>query len=250
MQRLIVISGQISSGKSTLAQALSNSFGFEIRRTKDWLRRRTASAGDPDRRELQRGGELLDTETGGRWVVEDLTRDLPQLTRGTLVLDSARTRGQVELLRDAFGPIVTHIHLTASPEELKRRFERRRTRVARELATYEAVRESRTEQQVDTLKSIADIVIDTERCTAADGLVRAASHLRLLGTNSTGYVDVLIGGQYGSEGKGQIASYISMEYDLLVRVGGPNAGHKVFEIPEPYTHHMLPSGTRKARRGC
>jgi adenylosuccinate synthase len=31
---------------------------------------------------------------------------------------------------------------------------------------------------------------------------------------------------------------------LLVRVGGPNAGHKVFQDPEPYTHHQLPSGTR------
>src|SRR5205823_12803866 len=96
-------------------------------------------------------------------------------------------------------------------------------------------------------KDIADIVIHTERCTAADVLVRAASHLRLLGTKSTGYVDVLIGGQYGSEGKGQIASYMSREYDLLVRVGGPNAGHKVFEEPEPYTHHHLPSGTRKSQ---
>jgi adenylosuccinate synthase len=57
-------------------------------------------------------------------------------------------------------------------------------------------------------------------------------------------VDVLIGGEYGSEGKGHIASHLAREYDLLVRVGGPNAGHKVFQTPEPYTHHQLPSGTR------
>lgn len=29
----------------------------------------------------------------------------------------------------------------------------------------------------------------------------------------------------------------------MVRVGGPNAGHRVFLEPEPYTHHQLPSGT-------
>ena len=46
-----------------------------------------------------------------------------------------------------------------------------------------------------------------------------------------------------SEGKGHIASYLSREYSILVRVGGPNAGHKVFVSPEPYTHHQLPSGT-------
>ena len=61
-----------------------------------------------------------------------------------------------------------------------------------------------------------------------------------------GFVDVVVGGQYGSEGKGQIVAYLAREYDLLVRVGGPNAGHKVFEVPEPYAHHQLPSGTRKS----
>ena len=57
-------------------------------------------------------------------------------------------------------------------------------------------------------------------------------------------VDVLIGGQYGSEGKGQIAAHLAPEYSLLVRVGGPNAGHRVYLEPEPYAHHQLPSGTR------
>ena len=58
------------------------------------------------------------------------------------------------------------------------------------------------------------------------------------------YCDVVIGGQYGSEGKGQVAAYLSHEYDILVRVGGPNAGHKVYETPKPYTFHLLPSGSR------
>src|SRR2546425_6400159 len=247
MQRLIVISGQVSSGKSTLAQGLSKGFGLEVRRTKDWLIRRTGSEGATGRKELQRAGDRFDSETAGRWIVEELTTDLPNLAAETVILDSARIKEQIEALREAFGPIVTHIHLTASRGELERRFDARRARDGRELATYEAVRENITEQQVDSMKNIADIVIDTERCTAADVLVRAASHLRLLGTNSTGYVDVLIGGQYGSEGKGQIAAYISKEYDLLIRVGGPNAGHTVPEMPESYTHHLLPSGTRKSQ---
>ena len=75
-----------------------------------------------------------------------------------------------------------------------------------------------------------------------------ASHLRLYGEESAGWVDVIVGGQYGSEGKGQIAAYLASDYDLLVRVGGPNAGHKVFEHPVPYTHHQLPSGTRRTDR--
>lgn len=38
-------------------------------------------------------------------------------------------------------------------------------------------------------------------------------------------VDLLVGGQYGSEGKGVIAAYLANEYAAHVRVGGPNAGH-------------------------
>jgi len=49
---------------------------------------------------------------------------------------------------------------------------------------------------------------------------------------------------YGSEGKGNIAYYLAPEYDVLMRVGGPNAGHKVPTTPQPYTHRLLPSGTR------
>ncbi|MFX8308850.1 adenylosuccinate synthetase, partial [Acinetobacter baumannii] len=64
-------------------------------------------------------------------------------------------------------------------------------------------------------------------------------------------VDVLVGGQYGSEGKGNIANYLAPEYDVLVRVGGPNAGHKVFRRDQnPFTFHQLPSGAlgnQKAR---
>ena len=101
---------------------------------------------------------------------------------------------------------------------------------------------------MDALGDVADVVIDSNRCTEEDVLIRVASHLRLYGEASAGWVDVIVGGQYGSEGKGQIAAHLAGDYDLLVRVGGPNAGHKVFELPEPYTHHQLPSGTRRTSR--
>src|SRR6266550_3997743 len=110
--------------------------------------------------------------------------------------------------------------------------------------SYGRVMSNKTESSVWKLAETADIVIDSKQCNPDDVLVRAASYTSLYGESDDGYVDVIVGGQYGSEGKGQIASFIAREYDLLVRVGGPNAGHKVFELPEPYTHHHLPSGTR------
>lgn len=99
---------------------------------------------------------------------------------------------------------------------------------------------------VEKLAKTADVVIDTSRCTEDDVVTLAASYLGLYEREYSRLVDVLIGGQYGSEGKGHIASYLAREYDFLVRVGGPNAGHKVYEIPAPYTFHQLPSGTRSS----
>jgi adenylosuccinate synthase len=96
------------------------------------------------------------------------------------------------------------------------------------------------------LRDAADVVIDTARCTPIDVLVRAATHLGLYSRNYTGAVDVVVGGQYGSEGKGHITSYLSREYSILVRVGGPNAGHRVLATDGPYTHHQLPSGTLRS----
>lgn len=40
-------------------------------------------------------------------------------------------------------------------------------------------------------------------------------------------VTVLVGGQFGSEGKGKIAGYLANEFQMAIRTGGPNAGHTV-----------------------
>ena len=97
-----------------------------------------------------------------------------------------------------------------------------------ELRSFKDVAENRTEAAVDELEKSADVVIDTRACTPEDVLVKAATHLGLFAREYSRLVDVIVGGQFGSEGKGHIASYLSREYAVLVRVGGPNAGHKVF----------------------
>jgi adenylosuccinate synthase len=56
--------------------------------------------------------------------------------------------------------------------------------------------------------------------------------------------NAVVGGMYGSEGKGHIAAYLVNDYDVLVRVGGPNAGHTVSSSSGVYTYHQLPSGAR------
>ena len=246
-RRIILLSGPVASGKTTLARNLASQFGMKVLRTRDWLISELENRGQGGRDDLQREGERLDQETDGTWVLQGLDKDWRAgAAAESVVVDSVRIGKQIDAIRGAYGAAVTHIHMTAPTPVLSRRYnERQQESAVPDSMTYEDVRRNKTEFLVDKLQNIADVVVDSDRCTREDVLVRVASRLGLYGSASGGYVDVIVGGQYGSEGKGQIAAFLSGEYDLLIRVGGPNAGHTVFELPKPYTHHQLPSGTRR-----
>ena len=195
---------------------------------------------------MQKYGDRLDRRTEGRWVCDALVRYQRQAASASIiVVDAVRIPRQVEAIRDVFANNVYHIHLEAPVAVLASRYASRRSSGFSELGSYEDVEKNSTERRIEDLGGAADVVIDTNRCTPDDVLIRAASHLGLYGSDCEALVDVLVGGQYGSEGKGHIASYLAREYDVLVRVGGPNAGHKVYEETQPFTHHQLPSGTRR-----
>lgn len=56
-------------------------------------------------------------------------------------------------------------------------------------------------------------------------------------------VDVLLGLQWGDEGKGKIVDYLADKYDLVCRFqGGPNAGHTIVIGDKKYVLHTIPSG--------
>ncbi len=55
--------------------------------------------------------------------------------------------------------------------------------------------------------------------------------------------DLIVGTQWGDEGKGKIVDIFSESYDVIVRYqGGANAGHTVIVGDEKYILHLLPSG--------
>lgn len=57
------------------------------------------------------------------------------------------------------------------------------------------------------------------------------------------YVDVLLGLQWGDEGKGKIVDFIADQYDIVCRFqGGPNAGHTIKIKDKKYVLHTIPSG--------
>ncbi|NPA33573.1 MAG: adenylosuccinate synthase [Chlorobi bacterium] len=56
-------------------------------------------------------------------------------------------------------------------------------------------------------------------------------------------VDVLLGSQWGDEGKGKIIHTIADDYDVVARFqGGPNAGHTIYVNDKKIILHHLPSG--------
>lgn len=55
-------------------------------------------------------------------------------------------------------------------------------------------------------------------------------------------VVALVGGQYGSEGKGAIAHYLADEFGVHVRSGGPNAGHTFSYLNKKWPMQQVPCG--------
>jgi adenylosuccinate synthase len=56
-------------------------------------------------------------------------------------------------------------------------------------------------------------------------------------------VDVLLGLQWGDEGKGKIVDYFARDYDVVARFqGGPNAGHTLYVGNTKVVLHQIPSG--------
>lgn len=56
-------------------------------------------------------------------------------------------------------------------------------------------------------------------------------------------VDVILGLQWGDEGKGKIVDFLAEKYDLVCRFqGGPNAGHTIKIDGKKYVLHTIPSG--------
>ena len=56
-------------------------------------------------------------------------------------------------------------------------------------------------------------------------------------------LDVIIGLQWGDEGKGKVVDVLTEGYDIIARFqGGPNAGHTLKIGDTEYVLHLIPSG--------
>lgn len=62
---------------------------------------------------------------------------------------------------------------------------------------------------------------------------------------------ILIGSQWGDEGKGKIIDVLTEEADIVVRSqGGNNAGHTIVSGNKKYILHLIPSGILRRGKIC
>lgn len=62
---------------------------------------------------------------------------------------------------------------------------------------------------------------------------------------------VILGGQWGDEGKGKIIDYLAQRADVVARFqGGDNAGHTVVVEGKQYVFHLIPSGIVLPGKTC
>jgi adenylosuccinate synthase len=239
LKYLIAISGPVASGKSVLAGEMQRRFKTHRISTRQLL----ADTGVPNERNaLIEAGKRLDSETDGTWV-RDGSRPYIEQNKDCkiLLIDAVRTERQIYHLREVYGEKLVHIHVSVPYDVAKERYEQRKAPWD-EGVPYEDVRADPTESGVWLLNRIADRVVKNHQCDPASILARAVAGLGLFPLTPEQLVDVLVGGQYGSEGKGNVCAHLAHDYDVLMRVGGPNAGHMVAYPEQKYV--QLPSGTR------
>ncbi|MEK7545426.1 MAG: adenylosuccinate synthase [Patescibacteria group bacterium] len=59
----------------------------------------------------------------------------------------------------------------------------------------------------------------------------------------TGQISIIIGCQWGDEGKGKLVDILAQKHDMIVRAtGGANAGHTIYVGDKKVIFHLIPSG--------
>jgi adenylate kinase family enzyme len=166
VRRMLLISGAIHAGKSTLAGQLQGKYGFSRISSRKYLATflPTDIKADSEaaRELLQEIGDRLDRETDYRWLVDPVAEEQIADARGTenWLVDAVRKARQVEHFRSTF-PRVLHVHFTAPEAVLIARHAESADHYAKRIAHPNEV-------SARSLGLIADQTFDTTQTAPAE----------------------------------------------------------------------------------
>jgi len=101
------------------------------------------------------------------------------------------------------------------------------------------------------LQEISEKVKSIEASLGGEGIKQQASYIPKSTAKGTYGIDIVLGSQWGDEGKGKLVDILSQEYDVCARVaGGSNAGHTIVVDGKKYKFHLLPSGVLNEKATC
>jgi hypothetical protein len=156
---VLLIGGQIASGKSTAARTASEMGGAGLLRVRDALEQ-ILGIPNADRRRLQIEGASLDTRTGGRWLVDYMSEHCPSGSRW--VVDSARTRRQVEpILESRIGTRLIYLRATEQTRRVRYALGSEEDAVKRSTSFDEAM-SHHTEIDAMTIAEMSDFIVETD----------------------------------------------------------------------------------------
>lgn len=180
---ILLLSGPVSVGKTTLRDLLLANYGFGAIRSSSYLREVAAKrGGGTGRLDLQELGDRLDVQTDYRWVVDDVAAPAIDVSPATSrwLFDAVRKLQQVEHFRDKFGPSIFHLHLDAPEEVLRARYERRLAEQNEPLAgAYDRAIAHDNERKSRALVHVADAVVQTHPAEGSEVLAAALTAIRI-----------------------------------------------------------------------
>ena len=176
MQSIVLLSGPVAVGKTTLRDVLAASYGFDCVRSSPYLIQLAAERGiGTTRTELQDLGDQLDRSTDFRWVVDQVAIQAFRLRweQNRWLVDAVRKQRQVDHFRSAFDGAVLHVHLTACEDVLRARFDGRLKAENSNVdgqTPYEVAIQHDNEMQARRLIESADLVVDLGITSTMDAI--------------------------------------------------------------------------------
>lgn len=173
---LVLLSGPVAVGKTTLRQVLMTTHQFDYVRSSGYLKQIAAQRSlTGERIGLQDLGDELDRLTDYRWLLDEVVRPGFAASPGQRrwLIDAVRKHRQVEHFRAAYGDAVLHLHLHASEAVLRRRYAERD-----EVTPYDVAIQHDNEIASRSLAGIADLIIDMDATPIEQAAQLVASKLK------------------------------------------------------------------------